>query len=87
MEKNIAMPYTELCGYLINIPLKEDFPETFIKDLRELETMNEKLIPISEGNELRSYMITSPHINEGMNIQFCCQEEQFDFLLSLNSGE
>ena len=84
LEKQVAMSFTELCGYLIKIPVKNDFPETVIKDLGELETMNPKYIPISDGSEVHSTMITSPNINDGVNITFCCQEEQFDFLLSLN---
>lgn len=84
IQNKIAMPYTELCGYIIKIPVENNFPETVIKDLRELETMNEKLVPISDGSEVRSHLITSPNINDGIHITFCSQEVQFKFLLSLN---
>ncbi len=84
IQKKIAIPYTELCGYLIKIPVKNDFPESIIKDFEELQIMNEKLVSISDGTEVISHLITSPNINDGMNITFCSQYEQFEFLLLLN---
>jgi len=87
VNKKIAMPYTELCGYLIKIPVENEFPKNLIKDLRELETLNEKLVPISDGNELRSYLITSPNINDGTNITFCSQEVQLEYLILLSREE
>jgi len=83
MQKKIAMSYVETCGYLIKIPVT-DFPETVIKDMRELETMNEKYVQISDGKEVQSHLLTKPNMNDGMNITFCSQEVQFEFLLSLN---
>jgi len=54
-----------------------------IEDALELETMNEKWVQISNGNELQSHMLSKPKINDGMNISFCSQKVQFEFLLSL----
>ena len=83
LEKGIAMSFVETCGYIIKIPVGNDFPENVINDLKELETMNEKWVEISDGKEVQSHMLTKPNINDGMNISFCSQEIQFDFLLSL----
>ncbi len=83
IEKKIAMPYVETCGYLIKIPVT-NFPETVINDMRELETMNKKHVEISDGKEVQSYLLTKPNMNDGMNITFCSQEVQFEFLVSLN---
>lgn len=83
MEKKIAMSYVETCGYLIKIPVTE-FPKTVIKDMEELATMNEKYVPISDGKEVQSHLLSKPNMNDGMNITFCSQEVQFEFLLSLN---
>lgn len=83
MKKKIAMSYVETCGYIIKIPVVNDFPETVMNDLKELETMNEKWVEISDGKEVQSHMLSKPNINNGMNISFCCQEVQFEFLLSL----
>ncbi|MBO0593927.1 hypothetical protein I2486_21190 [Cellulophaga sp. E16_2] len=83
MQKKIAMSYVETCGYRIKIPV-DDFPETVIKDMEELGTMNEKYVPISDGKEVQSHLLSKPNMNDGMNITFCSQEVQFEFLLSLN---
>ncbi|WP_417558745.1 YozE family protein [Mesoflavibacter zeaxanthinifaciens] len=83
MEKGIAMSFVETCGYFIKIPIENGFPENIINDLKELETINEKWVEISDGKEVQSYMLTKPNINNGMNISFCSQEIQFDFLVSL----
>ena len=83
MEKKVAMPFVETCGYIIKIPVGNNFPETIMNDLKELETMNEKWVEISNGDEVQSHLLTKPNINDGMNISFCSQEVQFEFLLSL----
>ncbi len=83
MEKKIAMSYVETCGYIIKIPVGNDFPETVMSDLKELETMNEQWVQISNGEEVQSHLLSKPNINDGMNISFCSQEVQFDFLISL----
>ena len=84
MERKIAMSYVESCGYIIKIPVGDEFPETVMNDLKELETMNEKWVVISSGDEIQSHLLSKPNINDGMNITFCSQEVQFEFLLSLN---
>ncbi|WP_203294017.1 YozE family protein [Luteirhabdus pelagi] len=83
MAKGIATSFVESCGYLIKIPVENYFPENVINDLKELETMNEKWVEISDGEKVQSHMLTRPNINDGNSINFCCQEIQFDFLLSL----
>lgn len=83
MKEGIAMSYVENCGFIIKIPVGNDFPETVMNDLKELQTMNEKWVEISDGKEVQSHMLSKPHINDGMNISFCCQKIQFQFLLSL----
>ncbi|MEM0575835.1 YozE family protein [Flavobacterium polysaccharolyticum] len=82
-QKGIAMPYVETCGNIIKIPVGNNFPETVMNDLRELEAMNEKWEEISDGKKVQSHMLSNPNINDGMNISFCCQKMQFEFLLSL----
>jgi len=77
------MSFVETCGYMIKIPVGNDFPESVMNDLKELETMNEKWVQISNGDELQSHMLSNPNINDGMNISFCSQKVQFEFLLSL----
>ena len=83
LEKKVAMSFVETCGYMIKIPVGNDFPESVMNDLKELETMNEKWVQISNGDELQSHMLSNPNINDGMNISFCSQKVQFEFLLSL----
>ena len=46
--------------------------------------MNEKYVAISDGKEVQSHLLSKPNMNDGMNISFCSQEVQFEFLLSLN---
>lgn len=83
IKKGIAMSFVESCGYIIKIPVGNDFPESVIDDLKELETMNKMFVEISDGTKVQSNLFTKPHINDGMNISFCSQEIQFEFLLSL----
>jgi len=83
LKNKIAKPYVESCGYWIKIPV-DDYPETIIMDLEELETINEKYVPISDGKKVKSNLLTKPNMNDGMNINFFSQEVQFEFLLSLN---
>jgi len=83
LQKKIAISYVETCGYLIKIPV-DNFPETVIKDMEELGTMNEIYVPISDGKEVQSHLLSKPNMNDGMNITFCSQEVQFKFLLSLS---
>lgn len=83
IENNIALSFTELRGYIVTIPIESDYPENILKDLRELKEYNEKPIQMSDGKELRSYLITRPSLNEGVNIKFCAQKEQLNHLFSL----
>lgn len=83
LDKEIAMNYVETLGYNIKIPVGNNFPETVMSDLKELETMNEKWVEISNGDEVKSNMLYKPNINDGMNISFFSQIIQFEFLLSL----
>lgn len=83
MEKKIAMPYVETCGYIVKIPIVNDFPKTVMNDLKELETMNEQWVQISNGDKVQSHLLSKPNLSDGENISFCSQEVQFDFLISL----
>jgi len=83
LEKQIAKRYSELIGYIIKIPCENGFPETVIEDLRTLGTMNRQSVMLSDGTEVQSNLFNDPHINDGNNITFGCQEVQFDFLLAL----
>lgn len=83
LEQKVATSFVESCGYIIKIPVGNDFPETVINDLKELETLNEKWVEISNGEQVQSHLITKPNISDGMIIRFCSQEVQFEFLLSL----
>ncbi|SMO54137.1 YozE SAM-like fold [Chryseobacterium rhizoplanae] len=82
-DKNIAMPFIETCGYMVTIPLGSKYPETIMKDLDELKIINRQTVDLSDGGQIESYMIDNPNLGMEMALRFCCQKNQFNFLLSL----
>ncbi|MDC8102711.1 MULTISPECIES: YozE family protein [Chryseobacterium] len=83
-DKNVAMRFIEPCGYMVTIPLGNQYPETIMKDMDELKILNRQPFDLADGGQIDSYMIDNPNLGmEGMTLRFCCQEFQFGFLLSL----
>lgn len=82
-DKGIAMGYVETCGYIVTIPLGSDYPKSVMKDMDQLGTMNMQWVDISSGEQVQSFLFDGPNLGDGITLRFCCQEIQFNFLLSL----
>lgn len=82
-EKGIAMGYVETCGYIVTIPLGNDYPPTISEDMDQLGTLNMQWVDISSGEQVQSFLFDGPNLGDGITLRFCCQEIQFNFLLSL----
>ncbi|UZT98011.1 YozE family protein [Chryseobacterium fluminis] len=82
-EKGIAMGYVEACGYIVTIPLGNDYPSSISKDMDQLGEMNMQWVDISNGEQVQSFLFDGPNLGDGIPLRFCCQEIQFNFLLSL----
>lgn len=82
-NKGVAMSFIETYGYMVIIPFNNEYPETIMKDMDELKGINRQLFDLADGSQIDSYMIDNPNIGVEMTLRFCCQKNQFKFLLSL----
>jgi hypothetical protein len=80
INKKVVLPYTELSGYVVKIPLINP-PKSLSKDLEELRHLNEELVEISDGT-IRSYLFASPFIDNN-TLTFSSHKIQLEYLFSL----